>query len=184
MLLLTYLTREAEEIQKILVFEGAFEKIFSIIKEEGGSDGGVVVQVILFTHLYVISLYLEMKLLINLDPLICSLPHRIVLNCWTILFAAMHPIRYCLTFSQQEFYWVEAFYILCFFRQCYRCCWEKLSALIHWYPFWNSEEAHTVFLNKRLGFKCLIVILTILSVGDLYRWLSDFLLLFNFNWCQ
>jgi hypothetical protein len=39
------LTREAEEIQKIVVFEGAFEKIFSIIKEEGGSDGDVVVQV-------------------------------------------------------------------------------------------------------------------------------------------
>ncbi|GAB4847893.1 Golgin candidate 6 [Ancistrocladus abbreviatus] len=44
LLLLTYLTREAEEIQKIVVFEGAFEKIFSIINEEGGSDGGVVVQ--------------------------------------------------------------------------------------------------------------------------------------------
>ncbi|KAL6549937.1 Golgin candidate 6 [Orobanche minor] len=44
LLLLTYLTREAEEVQKILVFEGAFEKIFSIIKEEGGSEGGVVVQ--------------------------------------------------------------------------------------------------------------------------------------------
>ncbi|KAL5702642.1 hypothetical protein ACHQM5_027836 [Ranunculus cassubicifolius] len=44
LLLLTYLTREAVEIQKILVFEGAFEKIFSIIKEEGGSEGGVVVQ--------------------------------------------------------------------------------------------------------------------------------------------
>ncbi|XP_065877661.1 golgin candidate 6 [Euphorbia lathyris] len=44
LLLLTYLTREAEEIQKILVFEGAFEKIFSIIREEGGSEGGVVVQ--------------------------------------------------------------------------------------------------------------------------------------------
>ncbi|KAJ8422118.1 hypothetical protein Cgig2_025303 [Carnegiea gigantea] len=44
LLLLTYLTREAEEIQKIVVFEGAFEKIFSIVKEEGGSDGGVVVQ--------------------------------------------------------------------------------------------------------------------------------------------
>lgn len=28
-----------------MVFEGAFEKIFSIIKEEGGSEGGVVVQV-------------------------------------------------------------------------------------------------------------------------------------------
>ncbi|KAJ3671660.1 hypothetical protein LUZ60_007739 [Juncus effusus] len=44
LLLLTYLTREAEEIQKIVVFEGAFEKIFSIIREEGASDGGVVVQ--------------------------------------------------------------------------------------------------------------------------------------------
>lgn len=37
---------QLQEIQKIVVFEGAFEKIFSIIKEEGGSDGGVVVQVI------------------------------------------------------------------------------------------------------------------------------------------
>ncbi|RDX63071.1 Golgin candidate 6, partial [Mucuna pruriens] len=44
LLLLTHLTREAEEIQKIVVFEGAFEKIFSIIREEGNSDGGVVVQ--------------------------------------------------------------------------------------------------------------------------------------------
>ncbi|XP_071721112.1 golgin candidate 6-like isoform X2 [Rutidosis leptorrhynchoides] len=44
LLLLTYLTREAEEILKILVFEGAFEKFFSIIKEEGGSECGVVVQ--------------------------------------------------------------------------------------------------------------------------------------------
>nr|XP_043606290.1 golgin candidate 6-like [Erigeron canadensis] len=44
LLLLTYLTRESEEIQKYLVFEGGFEKIFSIIMGEGGSDGGVVVQ--------------------------------------------------------------------------------------------------------------------------------------------
>ncbi|XP_010555945.1 PREDICTED: golgin candidate 6-like isoform X2 [Tarenaya hassleriana] len=44
LLLLTHLTREAKEIQKIVVFEGAFEKIFSIVREEGGSDGGVVVQ--------------------------------------------------------------------------------------------------------------------------------------------
>lgn len=34
-----------QEIQKIVVFEGAYEKIFTIMKEEGGSDGGVVVQV-------------------------------------------------------------------------------------------------------------------------------------------
>ncbi|CAI8594565.1 unnamed protein product [Vicia faba] len=44
LLLLTHLTREAEEIQKIIVFEGAYDKIFSIIREEGNSDGGVVVQ--------------------------------------------------------------------------------------------------------------------------------------------
>ncbi|GMP96316.1 hypothetical protein CsSME_00045009 [Camellia sinensis var. sinensis] len=43
LLLLTYLTHEAKEIQKILVFEGAFEKIFSIIKEEGCLEGVVVV---------------------------------------------------------------------------------------------------------------------------------------------
>eukprot|EP00250_Pteridium_aquilinum_P013189 c21189_g1_i1 orf=111-2885(+) len=44
LLLLTYLTRSAEEIQKIAVFEGVFEKLFNIIVEEGGADGGIVVQ--------------------------------------------------------------------------------------------------------------------------------------------
>ena len=41
-----------QEIQKIVVFEGAFEKIFSIIKEEGGSEGGVVVQVINWIYFF------------------------------------------------------------------------------------------------------------------------------------
>ncbi|MCO5604777.1 hypothetical protein L7F22_058947 [Adiantum nelumboides] len=44
LLLLTFLTRSAEEIQKIAVFEGVFEKLFNIIIEEGGCDGGIVVQ--------------------------------------------------------------------------------------------------------------------------------------------
>lgn len=44
LLLLAFLTRSAEEIQKIAVFEGAFEKILSIILEEGSSEGGIVVQ--------------------------------------------------------------------------------------------------------------------------------------------
>ena len=34
-----------QEIQKIAVFEGVFEKLFNIIVEEGGSEGGIVVQV-------------------------------------------------------------------------------------------------------------------------------------------
>ncbi|KAI9095384.1 hypothetical protein K1719_026418 [Acacia pycnantha] len=37
-------TTNTLDIQKIIVFEGTFEKIFSIIKEKGDSDGGVVVQ--------------------------------------------------------------------------------------------------------------------------------------------
>ncbi|KAK4765359.1 hypothetical protein SAY86_026449 [Trapa natans] len=45
LLLLTYLTSEAEVQAKIDTnIKGAFEKIFSIIREESGSDGGVVVQ--------------------------------------------------------------------------------------------------------------------------------------------
>lgn len=43
-----------QEIQKIVVFEGAFEKLFSIIGEEGFSDGGVVVQVIIQEPCYMI----------------------------------------------------------------------------------------------------------------------------------
>lgn len=40
-----------------MVFEGAFEKIFSIIKEEGGSDGGVVVQVIILSVVTLLGLF-------------------------------------------------------------------------------------------------------------------------------
>lgn len=91
LLLLTYLTREAEvivlsediadlkslllfylllifhhafifqEIQKIVVFEGAFEKIFGIIREEGGSEGGVVVQV----FEYLVYIYENFLLLLH-----------------------------------------------------------------------------------------------------------------------
>ncbi|XP_059645816.1 golgin candidate 6-like isoform X2 [Cornus florida] len=35
---------DREEIQKIVVFEGTFDKILGIVNEEGGSEGGVVVQ--------------------------------------------------------------------------------------------------------------------------------------------
>ncbi|XP_072092012.1 golgin candidate 6 isoform X13 [Arachis hypogaea] len=37
---------DREDIQKIVIFEGAFEKILSIIRGEGNSDGGVVVQIV------------------------------------------------------------------------------------------------------------------------------------------
>ncbi|KAL5079963.1 hypothetical protein RYX36_008384 [Vicia faba] len=60
LLLLTHLTREAEEIQKIIVFEGAYDKIFSIIREEGNSDGGVVVQV---RHGYSITVLIQIALI-------------------------------------------------------------------------------------------------------------------------
>lgn len=42
-----------------MVFEGAFEKIFSIIKEEGGSEGGVVVQVIFFPLNFIVWMLLD-----------------------------------------------------------------------------------------------------------------------------
>ncbi|GJP49102.1 hypothetical protein CLOM_g8362 [Closterium sp. NIES-68] len=44
LVLMINLTRSAEEIQKIVVFEGAFERAFNIIRDEGGADGGIVVQ--------------------------------------------------------------------------------------------------------------------------------------------
>ncbi|GMH42390.1 hypothetical protein BSKO_10309 [Bryopsis sp. KO-2023] len=43
LLLLAALTRQNGEIQKIAAFEGAFERLFNIIGEEGGCDGGIVV---------------------------------------------------------------------------------------------------------------------------------------------
>ena len=32
------------DLQKIIAFSGAFEKLFDIISQEGGVDGGIVVQ--------------------------------------------------------------------------------------------------------------------------------------------
>lgn len=36
------LISQSVEIQKVLTFEGAFEKLFGIITQEGGIDGGLV----------------------------------------------------------------------------------------------------------------------------------------------
>lgn len=44
LLLLITLTQTNADIQKIVAFENAFERLFQIIIEEGASDGGIVVQ--------------------------------------------------------------------------------------------------------------------------------------------
>lgn len=38
------LISQSPDIQKILAFEGAFEKLFNTITQEGGVDGGIVAQ--------------------------------------------------------------------------------------------------------------------------------------------
>lgn len=35
---------QSPDIQKLLAFEGAFDRLFTIIQEEGGADGGRIVQ--------------------------------------------------------------------------------------------------------------------------------------------
>ena len=45
LLLLASLARGHEEIAKIAVFEGAFDRLFNVVREEGASDGGILVQV-------------------------------------------------------------------------------------------------------------------------------------------
>jgi len=40
--MLQALISHSSEIQKVLTFEGAFEKLFGIITQENGVDGGVV----------------------------------------------------------------------------------------------------------------------------------------------
>lgn len=42
--MLQLLLSQSPDIQKILAFEGAFEKLFTIVSQEGGLDGGVVVR--------------------------------------------------------------------------------------------------------------------------------------------
>ena len=44
LLLLISLTKSNAEIQKIVAFENAFEKLLGIIIEEGAADGGIIVQ--------------------------------------------------------------------------------------------------------------------------------------------
>jgi hypothetical protein len=43
LLLLIQLTRNNGSIQKIVAFENAFERLFSIVDEEGNSDGGSLI---------------------------------------------------------------------------------------------------------------------------------------------
>ncbi|THH16564.1 hypothetical protein EW146_g4110 [Bondarzewia mesenterica] len=45
--LIAAMIRQSTEIQKILAFEGVFEKLFNIITQEGGLDGGMFVEDIL-----------------------------------------------------------------------------------------------------------------------------------------
>jgi hypothetical protein len=45
LLLLIRLTRDNEEIQKIVAYKDAFDTLFGIITEEGYTNGGVLVQV-------------------------------------------------------------------------------------------------------------------------------------------
>lgn len=44
LLLLTSLTENNAEIQKIVAFENAFERLIEIIVEEDGLNGGIIVQ--------------------------------------------------------------------------------------------------------------------------------------------
>lgn len=45
LLLLIALTTSNADIQKLLAFEGAFDKLFAIVRQEGGiGSGGIVVQ--------------------------------------------------------------------------------------------------------------------------------------------
>lgn len=38
------LITQSPDIQKLLAFEGAFEKLFAIIQQDGGLDGGIIIQ--------------------------------------------------------------------------------------------------------------------------------------------
>lgn len=44
LLLLINLTKSNANIQKIVAFENAFDKLFDVIRDEGGTDGGIVVE--------------------------------------------------------------------------------------------------------------------------------------------
>ena len=43
LLVLTELAHANQDIQKIIAFEGVFERLFSIIEIEGGAEGGIIV---------------------------------------------------------------------------------------------------------------------------------------------
>lgn len=42
--MLQLLLSQNADIQKLLAFEGAFEKLFAIVQQDGGLEGGVVVR--------------------------------------------------------------------------------------------------------------------------------------------
>lgn len=44
LLVLLALAHGNQDIQKIIAFEGAFERLFGVIDNEGGSEGSIIVQ--------------------------------------------------------------------------------------------------------------------------------------------
>jgi intracellular protein transport protein USO1 len=66
--MLQSLISQNAEIQKILAFEGAFEKLLNIVSSEGGIEGGVVVQDSLTS--------IDGLLRFNVSNQVCSLNHR------------------------------------------------------------------------------------------------------------
>ena len=65
--MLQSLISENTEIQKILAFEGAFEKLLNIVASEGGIEGGVVVQDSLTS--------IDGLLRFNISNQVCALNH-------------------------------------------------------------------------------------------------------------
>lgn len=60
------------EIQKILAFEGAFEKLLNIVASEGGIEGGIVVQDSLTS--------IDGLLRFNVSNQVCFLNHWCIMN--------------------------------------------------------------------------------------------------------
>jgi intracellular protein transport protein USO1 len=67
--MLQSLISQNAEIQKILAFEGAFEKLLNIITSEGGIEGGIVVQDSLTN--------IDGLLRFNVSNQVCLLNHRV-----------------------------------------------------------------------------------------------------------
>ena len=90
------LISQSPDIQKILAFEGAFEKLFNIVSQEGGIEGDTIAQDALRCVDSLLRFNMSNQVRNYLRPLLKGLAEYLVLRAISVTLRSPPPyVRYC-----------------------------------------------------------------------------------------